>query len=329
MNSTVAGAVVRRLAQTLLTLFVASVLVWGLTSLSPGDPARGVLNGRGVTDPTEAQVEATRTELGLDRPAWERYGHWLAGAVQGDLGTSWRTGRDVSSEFATFLPATIKLAVAALLLALAISIPLAMLGAWTAGRWPDGAIRAITLVMVSTPSFLVGILLLQVVVLRWGIGGVVSDGSWANVWLPALTLALFPAAAWSRILRAGLLEALSATHLRVATARGSGRLRLLVVHALPNAAVPFLAIVGMSVGFLLAGSAVVEVVFTWPGIGRFTVDSIVARDVPVVQAFTLFAVLVFVCASLLVDLLSAAIDPRLRRSMRAAQGAPETEAVAS
>jgi ABC-type dipeptide/oligopeptide/nickel transport system permease component len=306
--------VLRRLTQTLLTLFVASVLIWGLTSLSPGDPARGVLNGRGVDDPTREQVEQMRLELGLDEPVWERYGDWLANAVQGDLGTSWRTGRPVSSEFAAFLPATLNLAIAALLIALAISIPLALVGAWTAGRWPDGGIRVLTLLMVSMPSFLVGVLLLHVVVIRWGIGGVVSDGSWSNVFLPALTLALWPAAAWARILRGGLLESLSATHLQVSAARGAGRMRLLLVHALPNAAVPFLAIVGVSVGWMLAGAAVVETVFTWPGIGRFTVQSITNRDIPVVQAFTLIAVLVFVLTSLLVDLVSGFVDPRLRRA---------------
>jgi ABC-type dipeptide/oligopeptide/nickel transport system permease component len=310
--------VVRRLAQTLLTLFVASVLIWGLTSLTPGDPAREVLNGRGVRAPTPAQVLEMRAELGLDRPVWERYGDWLVHALQGDLGQSWRTGRPVSSEFAAFLPATVNLAIAALLLALVISVPLAMVGASTAGRWPDGAIRVLTLLMVSAPSFLVGVLLLHVVVIRWGVGGVVSDGSWANVWLPAFTLALWPAAAWARILRGGLLEAMSATHLQVSTARGAGRLRLLGVHALPNAAVPFLAIVGVSVGWMLAGAAVVETVFTWPGIGRFTVQSIAARDIPVVQAFTLLAVLIFVATSLVVDLISGVIDPRLRRVSRSA-----------
>lgn len=323
-----ASAVLRRLGQTALTLWVASILVWGLTSLTSGDPARRVLNARGVTDPTEPQVEAMRTELELDRPALQRYVDWLVHAVQGDLGISWRTGRPVSEEFSSHLAPTLNLAIAALLLALLISVPLAMLGAATAGRWPDWVIRVTTLVMVSTPSFLLGVLLLHVVVLQWGVGSIVADGTWANVWMPALALAAWPAASWARILRGGLLEAMSASHQQVSMARGAGRPRLLVVHALPNAAVPFLAIVGVSVGWLLAGSAVVETVFTWPGIGRFTVDSIVARDVPVVQAFTLFAVLAFVAASLLVDLLSGLVDPRLRRADKSSRGAPEEAMVA-
>jgi ABC-type dipeptide/oligopeptide/nickel transport system permease component len=325
MNWTFARAIVRRLGQTLLTLLVTSMLVWGITALTPGDPARRVLNARGMPDPPQPLVEAMRDELKLDRPAVERYVDWLASAVQGDLGISWRTGRPVSEEFTAHLPATLNLAFAALLIALAISIPLAMVGASTAGRWPDWAIRVLTLALVSTPSFLLGVLLLHIVVLRWGVGGIVADGSFSNAWMPALALAAWPAASWARILRGGLLEAMSATYQQVSTARGAGRLRLLVVHALPNAAVPFLAIVGVSLGWLLAGTPVVETVFTWPGIGRFTVDSIVARDVPVIQAFTLFAVLVFVGASLLVDLASGIIDPRLRRADRAAKGAPEVE----
>lgn len=320
-------AVGRRLAQMMLTLLAASMLIWGLTALSPGDPAHRLLNARGVPDPTPAQVKVVRAELGLDRPLPEQYVDWLAGAVQGDLGTSWRTGRPVSQEFMAHLPPTLILTAAALLLALVISVPLAMLGASAAGRWPDGVVRVATLLMVSTPSFLLGVFLLHIVVLRWGVGGVVSDGSWAHVWLPALTLAAWPAASWARILRGGLLEAMSATYQRVSTARGAGRLRLLGAHALPNAAVPFLAIVGVSVGWLLAGTPVVETVFTWPGLGRFTIQSIVARDIPVVQAFTLFAVLVFVGASLVVDLVSGVIDPRLRRAARTHQGAAEEVAV--
>jgi glutathione transport system permease protein len=322
-----AAAVLRRLGQTALTLWVASILVWSLTSLTSGDPARRVLNSRGVTDPTDSQVEEMRAELELDRPALVRYVDWLWNAVQGDLGVSWRTGRPVSEEFTAHLPATLNLAIAALLIALLISVPLAMLGAATAGRWPDWVIRVVTLVMVSTPSFLLGVLLLHVVVLQWGFGSIVADGTWANVGLPALALAAWPAASWARILRGGLLEAMSATYQQVSMARGAGRARLLVVHALPNAAVPFLSIVGVSVGWLLAGTPVVETVFTWPGIGRFTIDSIVARDVPVVQAFTLFAVLMFVAASLLVDLISGVVDPRTRRADASAPGAPEEVAV--
>lgn len=312
------GRVPRRILHMLVTLWVASLLVWSLLALAPGDPARRVLNGRGVVDPTDAQLAAERLALGLDRPAWERYLDWLGGAVRGDFGQSWRTGRPISDELAVYLPATINLTLAALLIALAVALPLGLLGAATAGRWPDAVIRVVTLVMVSTPAFVIGVVLLYVVVLRWGAGNVVADGTWSNAWLPAITLAAWPAASWARILRAGLLESMSATYLHVSEARGAGRLRLLVTHALPNASVPFLAVFGVSVGWLLAGAPVVETVFTWPGIGRYTVESIIARDVPVVQAFTMLAVLLFVLSSLAVDLLSTAIDPRLRERGRPA-----------
>lgn len=302
----------QRTVQTAVTLLVASILVWSLTGLTPDDPARRVVAAQNpLREPTPAQIEAVRQELGLDQPVWRQYLIWASGAVTGDLGTSWRTGRPVSEEFRRYLPPTLVLTAASMLVALGVSIPLGLLGAATAGRWPDALVRLLSFVLVSAPSFLVGVLLLQVVVLRWGFGSVVATGGWSTVWLPAIALAAWPAASWARILRGGLLEASSAPFMQVSTARGAGRLRLLVVHALPNTAVPFLAIVGVSVGYLLAGTPVIETVFTWPGIGRFTVESINARDLPVVQAFTLFAVLAFVLSSLVVDLVSAVIDPRL------------------
>jgi ABC-type dipeptide/oligopeptide/nickel transport system permease component len=295
-----------RIAQAALTLVAAAVLVWSLQLLAPGDPAGRVLVANGVSNPTPAQVAALHAELGLDEPAPVRLGRWLVAAVQGDLGTSWRTGAAVTAELADRLPATLRLTAVALGLALLLAIPLALAAQ---NRHADLGARGLMFLGAAAPSFVVGTLLLEVVVLRLGIGRVLADGSWSGAVLPAIPLALGAAAMWARVLRGAMLDVGTRRHVHVAKARGSGRLRVLLVHVLPGASPPLLAAIGMTVGSLLAGAAVVETVFTWPGIGPYLIDAIVARDVPVVQGTVLLGVLAYVVASTLADLAAAAIGP--------------------
>jgi ABC-type dipeptide/oligopeptide/nickel transport system permease component len=305
-------AIARRLAQAAATLLLASALVWSLVLLAPGDPARRVLAANNVINPQPLQVQAERRLLGLNGSALHRYLRWLGGAWHGDLGRSWATGRPVAHELLRRLPATLVLTSAALALSVLLALGLGLLAASAPGRWPDTLARVISLTWLVTPAFLLGTVLLDVVVVRWHHFEVVADGHWDSVLLPALTLSLSSAAAWSRILRASLIEAEGATHNEVARARGVGRSRRLLVHSLPNAVVPFLTVMGTGVAALLGGAPIVETVFSWPGIGAYAVNAITARDVPVIQSFTLFAVLAFVIASVSVDVLAAAIDPRLR-----------------
>jgi ABC-type dipeptide/oligopeptide/nickel transport system permease component len=257
-----------------------------------------------------------REELQLDRPLWRQYGAWLTAALTGDLSVSWQSGRPVRDEIAKRLPATARLAFVALLLALALALLLAMTGAAFAGGWPDRAVKFLTQLGASVPAFLLGLLLLQFIVLRSGAGRVLSGGTLEDVWLPALCLAVGRAADWSQLLRAGLLDAMNARFTLVAAARGAHRLRLLVRYALPNALPPFLSVVGTGVGYLLGGVAIVEAVFTWPGLGSYVVSAILARDLPVVQGFVVFSTLAFVAANLLADFVSAMVDPRLREAAR-------------
>lgn len=316
------SATLRRVGQALLSLFAASLLVWSLLALAPGDPARRVLAANNVSQPNAEQVKAKRQELGLSGNPAARYLRWLAGAVRGDLGASWVTGRPVREELGARLPATLVLTTAALGLSLTLALALGCMAASAPRRWPDGAARAVSLVALVVPSFLLGLALLHVVVLRLGQFRVVSDGGWGTVFLPALTLSLGAAALWSQVLRAGLLEARGAAHAEVCAARGAGPLRLLLVHHLPNALVPFLTVVGTGFAALLGGAAIVETVFTWPGVGRFAVQGITSRDLPVVQGYTLLAIAAFVVVSMAVDLIAMAIDPRIaterarRRSRR-------------
>jgi len=288
----------RRIAQAAVTLVGAAVLVWSLQLLAPGDPARRVLVANGVGNPTPTQVAALRAELGLDEPAPVRLGRWLLAAATGDLGRSWRSGAPVAAELADRLPATLRLAAVALALALIAQ-----------HRRADLAARGLVFLGAAVPSFVVGTLLLEVVVVRLGIGRVLADGSWGGAVLPAVPLALAAAAVWARVLRAAMLEVRARRHVQVARARGAGRLRVLLVHVLPGASPPLFTAIGMTVGSLLAGAAVVETIFTWPGVGPYLVEAIVARDVPVVQGTVLLGVLAHVVANTLADLAAAAVDP--------------------
>lgn len=298
--------------QALVSLLGASLLVWALLPLAPGDPARRILEGQGIEDPTPAQIEGLRTELRLDRSIPEQYGSWLGRAVRGDLSTSWTDGSDVRTELLRRAPATALLAVTAIALALAIAVPAALLAARFPGRWPDTATRGVALLGSAVPSFVTSLLLLQVVVVGFGWGSTLTRGTISDVWLPAAALAFALAATWSRLLRASLLEALSQPYTAMVAARGASRTRVLVRHALPNASVPLLHAVGLGVGALLGGAAIVETVFTWPGVGRYVVSAVQRRDLPVVQGFAMMATLVYVTVSLSVDGLSRLIDPRLR-----------------
>lgn len=305
-----AGRAGMALGSAVATLAGAAALIWALQLLAPGDPARRVLAAQGITDPPATQIAATRHDLGLDEPAHLRLIHWYADALHGDLGTSWRTGRAVRDELATRLPATARLVAATTLLALAASVPVTLLTSASRRQWPDALVRAGTFLAAATPSFLVGTLLLDLLVVGAGVGRVLADGSWRAAWLPAVPLALGAAAYWSRVLRTALADAATAPYLRTAAARGARGSRLLFVHALPNAMRPLLTAVGMTVGSLLAGAVVIESLFTWPGVGAYLIEAIHARDVPVVQGFVLFGVLCYVGASLVTDGLARLVDPR-------------------
>lgn len=321
---------VRRVGIAVLTLFAASILIWLLLLFAPGDPAAGVLRARGVLEPDPADIAAMRVELGLEGNPVVRYLDWLWAAVRGDLGVSWKSGRSVMSEFATRLPATLRLTLAASLIGIVLALVIGVVSAAARGRWPDRLGRIVSLALVIAPGFLVGLIILNVLVLQLGLGVIISDGTWRTVGWPALTLALGAAGYWSRILRASILEAQSSSYMLVCRARGvSGRRRMLM-HALPNAAGPFLTVVGLGAAGLIGGAPIAESVFTWPGVGGYTVQAINARDQPVIAAFTLIAVLIYVISSLVVDLLLAVIDPRLRehgfsrrRARRYARGSDE------
>ena len=315
----------KRLGIALATLLAASIIVWCLLLLAPGDPATGVLHARGILEPDPAQVAAMRAELGLDGNPIVRYLDWLWSAVHGDFGLSWKSGRPVMEEFATRLPATLRLAVVAMCMAIAMAVVMGIIAASAPRRWPDSLVRVVSLAMVIVPGFLVGLFVLNVLVLKLDLGVIISDGSWRTVGWPALTLALGSAGYWTRVLRASIIEARSAPYMEVCRARGASPTRQLLVHAVPNAIAPFLTIVGLGAAAVLGGAPIIESVYTWPGVGAFTVQAINARNVPVIVAFTMIAVTVYVIASLLIDLVLAMVDPRLRHGSLRRRRAPASD----
>lgn len=307
-----------RFMQAVLSMLGASVLVWALLPLAPGDPALRTLHARGVENPRAAEISAMREELGLDRPAIAQYFTWLGRALRGNLSISYQSGRPVAEEIGRRLPATALLTGIALVLSIVLSLAGALTSTSFAGRFPDKLVQLFTQLGAACPSFLLGLLALQFVVIGFGWGRVVSGYSLGDVWLPALCLAIGRASEWTQLLRANLLEALGSPYTLVAAARGATRWRVLWRYALPNAFLPFLTVVGIGIGSLLGGAAIVETVFTYPGIGSYVVAAIAARDLPVVQGFVVISTLAYVTASLLVDVASTLIDPRLRTTRKVA-----------
>ncbi|HRL49801.1 MAG TPA: ABC transporter permease [Propioniciclava sp.] len=306
------GRVLRRFGAALATLVAASILVWIMLMAAPTDPVEGILRARGILEPDPYQVAAMRAELGLDDPPVTRYLHWLAGWFQGDFGVSWKSGRPVAEEIAKRLPATVLLTGVSMAIAVVASVLLGVAAASFHRRAMDTVVRIITLALVIVPSFLLGLLVLNTLVLRLKWGRVVSDGTWLTVWWPALTLACGSIGYWARVLRASVLEARSAPYLMVSRARGASLTRQLFVHALPNALPPWLTVVALGAAGLLGGAPIVEAVFTWPGVGAYTVTAINAGDAPVVLFYTMFAITSFIVVSLLTDVLVTLLDPRLR-----------------
>lgn len=311
--STAPRLIATRVGQALAAAFGASILVWALVPLAPGDPAVRVLQARGVVNAHPRQLEAVRVELGLDRPLVVQYLDWLSRAARGDLSESYQSGRPVLDELAARLPATALLAGAAIGLAVLVAVPAALTAAAYHGRWPDTVLRGLSLVGAAMPAFLVGLVVLHLVVLRAGWGTALSDGLPNQVWLPASVLALGQLANWSRLLRAGILEQLSAGYTLVSATRGASRARVLLTHALPNALLPFLTAVGVGIGVLIGGTPIVEAVFTWPGVGSYVVAAINARDLPVIQGFAALGAIVYVGTSLTVDVIGGLLDPRTRK----------------
>jgi peptide/nickel transport system permease protein len=310
------GYIVRRVLATIPVMAVVALFVFSLLYFAPGDPAAIIAGDQA----TPQDVERIRASLGLDRPYFVRFGEWIWRILQGDLGVSIFTNLPVSRMIAQRIEPTLSLMLVTLILAVSIAVPMGVLAAWQAGSVLDRAVMAFAVLGFSVPVFVVGYLLAYVFALEldwFPVQGYTpfaqGIGPWLNnLVLPAVALGGVYIALIARITRATMLEVLSQDYIRTARAKGVGQGGILFLHALKNAAVPIVTVIGIGIALLIGGAVVTESVFAIPGLGRLTVDAILRRDYPVIQGVVLLFSFVYVLVNLAIDLLYTLFDPRIR-----------------
>ena len=304
--------VIRRIAQILIVLVGVSFFTFMLTYLSPGDPAEIMLTECGNM-PTPELLEQTRHELGLDRPFLVQYGSWVKGVLTGDMGTSYAFKVPVMQKLMSCFWPTMQMSLLALAMMIVFSIPCGILSAVKQNKWQDYLIRGITFFGVSIPSFWIGLILLSIfgVQLRWiNVAGGTTD--FKAMILPAFTLALSMSAKYTRQVRNAVLEELRQDYVIGARMRGIKEGVILWRHVLPNAMLPIVTLLGLSLGSLLGGTAVVEIIYNWPGMGSMAIKAISCRDYPMVQAYVLVIAVLYMVINIIVDFSYTRLDPRIR-----------------
>ncbi len=307
---------IRRLLLTLPVMLVVALFVYGLLDLAPGDPAVFLAGEEASLE----DIDRIRQTLGLDQPFYHRFTLWLLNVLQGDLGTSLFTGVPVSQMIVQRMPPTFTLMVMTLIVSVLIAIPLGALAAWRHNSTYDRSVMMVAVLSFSLPTFVVGYML------AWGFGiemrwlpvqGYIpfSQGVWGSIKtliLPTLALSSVYVALITRITRATLLETLSQDYIRTARSKGVGNQDILFRHALKNAAIPVITVIGSGVALLISGAVVTETVFSIPGLGRLTVDAILRRDYPIIQGVILLFSFLYVLVNLIIDLLYRVFDPRIK-----------------
>ena len=308
--------IVRRIITTIPVMAFVALFVFSLLYVAPGDPAAIIAGDQA----SPADVERIRQSLGLDRPYLIRFGEWFFRVLQGDLGTSIFTSLPVTQLIAQRIEPTLSLMVLTLIFAVTIAVPMGVVAAWKAGTWVDRAVVGFAVFGFSVPVFVIGYLLAYIFALKldWvPVQGYtpIAQGVWPwfkNLILPSITLGSVYIALIARITRATMLEVLQQDYIRTARSKGLGQNSVLYLHALKNAAVPVITIIGIGVALLIGGAVVTESVFAIPGLGRLTVDAILRRDYPVIQGVVLMFSMVYVLVNLLIDLTYTLVDPRIR-----------------
>jgi peptide/nickel transport system permease protein len=298
----------RRILIAIPSLFGVLVVVFLMVRLAPGDPAL-YLAGEFAD---QATIERIRARFGLDRPMHEQFGIYLVRMSQLDLGRSTRTNRAVTEDLRQFFPNTVELAVAAIIVAFLIGVPAGILAAVRQNTWADAFVMLGALVGVSMPVFWFGLLAILFFSVQLGWFPVAGRGTLTHLVLPAVTLGVSSMAIIARMTRSAMLEILGQDYVRTALAKGLQTRAVILKHSLRNALIPVITVVGLEFGTLMAGAVLTETVFTWPGIGRLLVTSILARDYPVVQGAVLLIATTFIIINIVVDLIYAFIDPRIR-----------------
>lgn len=298
----------RRLIQTVLILLGISFVTFVLLYLVPADPARQIA-GRSATAETVANI---REQLGLNLPFYEQYLRYLVGLVQGDLGRSYLQKTEVSTLIASRLPASLLLMVGAIACELVLGLTMGVVAALRRGSRTDDALMIASFVGVSAPQFVIGILLLYVFAVKLGWFPIGGYGTFWHLVLPSVTLGFLGAGWYSRMMRSSLVDVMRQDFIRTARATGIDRTRVLFRHALPNAILPIVAMIGIDIGLFMSGIVVVESVFGWPGIGQLAWQAIQRVDIPIIMGVTLVSAFAIVLGNLLADLITPLIDPRIK-----------------
>lgn len=302
----------RRLLYLLPVLLGISLLAFGLGSLARGDPAALIWYRDNDRPPAAEDLDRVRAENGLDDPLPIRYVRWLGDAARGDLGRSYKSGEAVSQALGQRLQATMQLALGAAIVTLVIALPVGIISAVYRNSLLDHVARVVALAGASLPSFWLGYLLIIAFSVKLGLLPVAGQGGIKHLILPSITLGAASTAILMRLMRSALLEVIGEDYIRTAKAKGLALRTVVGRHALKNAMIPVVTVMGMVFGHLLAGAVIVETVFAWPGVGKLAVDAIFNRDYPVIQGFVLLMGAIFVAVNLMVDVLYVWLDPRVR-----------------
>ena len=302
--------ILRRLLTLPLMLLGVSIAVFLILHLIPGDPARMAAG----PDATEQDVAQIRVNYGLDRPLTVQYGIYLRKLAEGDLGESFQTMAPVTQGIARTFPATLELTIAGMLVAMILGVPLGIYSALHPRGAADRLVTSVAVLGISMPGFLLGLIFMLVFASMLGWVPPTGRGTWRHLILPALTLGLPYVAAFARLTRSNMLDVLSEDFIRTARAKGLSWPRVTYRHAMRNASIPIVTVLGLDFGRLLGGAAIVETVFAWPGMGRYMVDAIMVRDIYVIQGTILVFAISVVAINLLVDVIYGIIDPRITYS---------------
>jgi peptide/nickel transport system permease protein len=303
-----AAYLLRRLIQALLILLGVSFITFLLLYVLPADPVRQIA-GRSATAET---VENIREQLGLDQPFIVQYGRYLAGLVQGDMGRSYLQKTEVAALVWSRLPATLLLMLGAIVCELVLGLTMGIIAALWRGKAVDQALMITSFVTVSAPQFVISLLLLYIFAVKLGWFPIGGYGTFAHLVLPSVTLGILGSGWYSRMMRSSMIDVLRADYIRTARAKGLTRGRIVLRHALPNAILPVIAMIGIDIGIFMGGIVVVESVFGWPGIGQLAWQAIQRVDIPIIMGVTLVSALAIVLGNLLADLIAPFIDPRIK-----------------
>jgi peptide/nickel transport system permease protein len=308
--------IAKRMAIAVFVVFATSALTFLLLSLIPGDTAvmiiQRVFVGDVTYNPSKMEIEAAEQIFQLGNPMWMQYLHWLSNALHGDFGTSYISGRGVLGEILVRLPATVELAIAATILSLLVAIPLGMISAVRQNSKVDYSSMAVATFFISMPNFWLGLVLILIFSLHLDLLPVAGYGGLDHLILPTITLCAGMMAVTVRLTRSSVLEVLRLDYITTAKAKGLGDGRILYRHVLKNAMIPVITIVGLQLGYLLGGTVIVETIFAWPGIGKLLIDSINARDIPMIQGCVVFIAIIFSLVNMLVDISYYFLDPRIK-----------------